>query len=174
MPLAHAIKISGCSENRLNHGDSLASLASNGDPEEGGLAPPPRKKSRIVESTMQQQQQQQPASNGCSEHNGTSSPDGEEVQAKIMDRTNQDIVRLIGQHLKTVGLKYDPLRFITRSPNLVLSKILVLLLGQCIVGACIFLAYIKSVLYFKQQEYEIYRFEKTYRYLEKVKEKFPL
>lgn len=25
---------------------------------------------------------------------------------KIMDKTNQDIVRLIGQHLKTVGLKY--------------------------------------------------------------------
>ncbi|KAE8750615.1 hypothetical protein FOCC_FOCC002595 [Frankliniella occidentalis] len=99
--MAHAIKISGCSENRLNHGDFLASLASNGDPEEGGLAPPPRKKSRIVEANMQQQQ---PASNGCSEHNGTSSPDGEEVQAKIMDRTNQDIVRLIGQHLKTVGL----------------------------------------------------------------------
>lgn len=25
---------------------------------------------------------------------------------KIMDKTNQDIVRLIGQHLKTVGLEY--------------------------------------------------------------------
>lgn len=25
---------------------------------------------------------------------------------KIMDKTNQDIVRLIGQHLRTVGLEY--------------------------------------------------------------------
>lgn len=27
---------------------------------------------------------------------------------KVMDKTNQDIVRLIGQHLKTVGLEYVP------------------------------------------------------------------
>lgn len=49
--------------------------------------------------------------------NITSEPDGDinesnneetdnSVPAKvIMDQTNQDIVRLIGQHLKTVGLK---------------------------------------------------------------------
>lgn len=30
----------------------------------------------------------------------------ETLPVKIMDKTNQDIVRLIGQHLKTVGLKY--------------------------------------------------------------------
>jgi hypothetical protein len=30
----------------------------------------------------------------------------ENLPAKIMDKTNQDIVRLIGQHLKTVGLEY--------------------------------------------------------------------
>lgn len=31
---------------------------------------------------------------------------------KIMDKTNQDIVRLIGQHLKTVGLEYVILLFL--------------------------------------------------------------
>ena len=30
----------------------------------------------------------------------------ETITTKIMDKTNQDIVRLIGQHLKTVGLEY--------------------------------------------------------------------
>jgi len=91
---------------KFHHADSLVSLASSGDSDDGALAPPPRKKSRIVEVNMQQpqqpQQQLQSASNGCSQHNGATS---DEIAPK-MDRTNQDIVRLIGQHLKTIGLKY--------------------------------------------------------------------
>lgn len=31
---------------------------------------------------------------------------GATITPKVMDKTNQDIVRLIGQHLKTVGLEY--------------------------------------------------------------------
>lgn len=41
--------------------------------------------------------------------NDTAVTNGVEVETlptKIMDKTNQDIVRLIGQHLKTVGLEY--------------------------------------------------------------------
>lgn len=39
------------------------------------------------------------------EVNGEESESGTPLP-KIMDKTNQDIVRLIGQHLKTVGLEY--------------------------------------------------------------------
>ncbi|XP_047002350.1 WD repeat-containing protein 26 isoform X2 [Schistocerca americana] len=69
----------------------------------------------------------QQAANGCAQRNGVSedhsdtfnqqngaeiSPDdnavnggpNEEITPKIMDKTTQDIVRLIGQHLKTIGL----------------------------------------------------------------------
>ena len=38
----------------------------------------------------------------------TADVNGEETESiptKVMDKTNQDIVRLIGQHLKTVGLE---------------------------------------------------------------------
>ncbi|KAJ9594415.1 hypothetical protein L9F63_014140, partial [Diploptera punctata] len=75
---------------------------------DGGLAPPPRKKSRTLDATMQQ------AANGCTQRNGvsedhsasSSQQNGTELtySAKIIDKTNQDIVRLIGQHLKTIGL----------------------------------------------------------------------
>jgi hypothetical protein len=54
-----------------------------------------------------------------SEQNGTEltsdinavngAPNGE-ISPKIVDKTNQDIVRLIGQHLKTVGLKLEKQR----------------------------------------------------------------
>lgn len=108
---------------KFHHGDLLASLASSGESDDGGLAPPPRKKSRTLDATMQQ------AANGCTQRNGVSEdhsasssqqngtehtseinainggPNGE-ISAKIIDKTNQDIVRLIGQHLKTIGLKY--------------------------------------------------------------------
>lgn len=87
-----------------------------------------------------QQQQSQPASNGCSEHNGTSSPSGEEVQSRIMDRTNQDIVRLIGQHLKTVGLKYDPF-FFKQYLTLLSLKCKFFCLQNCIVGAYLCLSF---------------------------------
>lgn len=108
---------------KFHHGDLLASLASSGESDDGGLAPPPRKKSRTLDATMQQ------AANGCTQRNGVSedhsasssqqngteltsennaingAPNGD-ISPKIIDKTNQDIVRLIGQHLKTIGLKY--------------------------------------------------------------------
>lgn len=108
---------------KFHHGDLLASLASSGESDDGGLAPPPRKKSRTLDATMQQ------AANGCTQRNGVSEdhsasssqqngteltsennainggPNGD-ILPKIIDKTNQDIVRLIGQHLKTIGLKY--------------------------------------------------------------------
>lgn len=107
----------------FHHGDSLASLASSGDSDDGGLAPPPRKKSRTLDATMQQ------AANGCTQRNGVSEDHSElssqqngtdnlqeinvvngtqngELTPKIMDKTTQDIVRLIGQHLKAIGLEY--------------------------------------------------------------------
>ncbi|GFG37456.1 hypothetical protein Cfor_07179, partial [Coptotermes formosanus] len=106
---------------KFHHGDLLASLASSGESDDGGLAPPPRKKPRTLDATMQQ------AANGCTQRNGVSedhsassseqngtelmseinavngAPNGE-ISPKIIDKTNQDIVRLIGQHLKTIGL----------------------------------------------------------------------
>lgn len=69
---------------------------------------------------------QQQAANGCSQHNGasedhdTASSSNQqngtdittvnnavngEIMAKSMGKTDQDIVRLIGQHLKTIGLQ---------------------------------------------------------------------
>ncbi|KAG8263855.1 WD repeat-containing protein 26 [Homalodisca vitripennis] len=97
------------------------SLASSGESDDGGLAPPPRKKSRpSLEATMQQ-----PA-NGCTQHNGATEDDhipsssaqqngtdiaphsttvNGEISPKRLDRTDYEIVRLIGQHLKTIGLK---------------------------------------------------------------------
>lgn len=106
---------------KFHHGDPLASLASSGESDDGGLAPPPRKKSRTsLEVTMQQ-----PA-NGCSQHNGATEDHipsssnqqngtdiGSENNAingdilpKRLDKTDYEIVRLIGQHLKTIGLQW--------------------------------------------------------------------
>ncbi|KAF4524623.1 hypothetical protein B566_EDAN013874 [Ephemera danica] len=109
---------------KFHHGDALASLASSGESDDGGLAPPPRKKQRTLEeATMQQaangsveqngatDQQQQAASssheNGSSNVSENNAINGEangDISPKIMDKTNQDIVRLIGQHLRTIGL----------------------------------------------------------------------
>lgn len=41
---------------------------------------------------------------------------------KIMDKTNQDIVRLIGQHLKTVGLKYVTFNLVSVYSQIVVIK----------------------------------------------------
>jgi hypothetical protein len=38
--------------------------------------------------------------------NGDGASNGNLSSPKIMDSTNHDIVRLIGQHLRTIGLKY--------------------------------------------------------------------
>nr|CAD7462051.1 unnamed protein product [Timema tahoe] len=108
-----------CSQ-KFHHGDPLASLASSGKSDDG--APPPHKRSRIEDATMQQ------AANGCMQRNGvsedhsttssSSQQNGTDASSennainggpngdipKTIDKTNQDIVRLIGQHLKTIGL----------------------------------------------------------------------
>ncbi|XP_014272127.1 WD repeat-containing protein 26 isoform X4 [Halyomorpha halys] len=90
---------------------SDSSLDSKGDSEDGGLDPPPRKKSRTsIEATMQ--------ANGCSpqlQHKEKDEPITKgETQIKteangdlerIFSKTDQDIVRLIGQHLKSIGLQ---------------------------------------------------------------------
>lgn len=110
-----------CEPTKFRHGVPLASLASSGESDDGGLAPPPRKKSRpSLEATMQQ-----PA-NGCTQHNGATVEDhipssssqqngtdvvlrstsvNGEISPKRLERTDYEIVRLIGQHLKTIGLK---------------------------------------------------------------------
>lgn len=106
-------------EKAFQHGGFLASLASSGESDDGGLVPPPRKKVRTsLEGTTMQQ-----AANGCSpQQNGTSESrqgitqngtddcviNGDvngEIIPKTMDKTNQEIVRLVGQYLKSVGLK---------------------------------------------------------------------
>lgn len=72
------------------------------------MDPPPRKKSRTsLEATMQ--------ANGCSPQlqHKEEQPTKGEVQIKtengeverIFSQTDQDIVRLIGQHLKSIGLQ---------------------------------------------------------------------
>lgn len=95
----------------------VARLASSGDSDDGGLVPPPRKKRHLdSEETMLQ------PTNGCLQHNGsvdqpsssstvngsgTGSSDEPEQSngCNIKGRSSQEIVRLIGQHLKLIGLK---------------------------------------------------------------------
>lgn len=95
----------------------VARLASSGDSDDGGLVPPPRKKRHLdTEETMLQ------PTNGCLQHNGsgdqpsssstingsaTSNCDGQDQSngCSIKGRSSQEIVRLIGQHLKLIGLK---------------------------------------------------------------------
>ena len=106
----------------IGDGASTASLASSSESEDGGVSSPPRKKQRVFASNMQ--------SNGCAAHNGatgdshtqpsTSQMNGacsansngelhEDVDGvapvKLMCQTDQDVVRLIGQHLRGLGLK---------------------------------------------------------------------
>jgi len=96
-----------------------ARLASSGDSDDGGLVPPPRKKRHLdTEETMLQ------PTNGCLQHNGSveqpsssstvnggssasDNGDGPEQSngCNIKGRSSQEIVRLIGQHLKLIGLK---------------------------------------------------------------------
>lgn len=98
----------------------VARLASSGDSDDGGLVPPPRKKRHLdTEETMLQ------PTNGCLQQNGsvdqpsssstvpvvngsTTDNDNEQEQSNgcnIKGRSSQEIVRLIGQHLKLIGLK---------------------------------------------------------------------
>ncbi|KAK8734285.1 hypothetical protein OTU49_006108, partial [Cherax quadricarinatus] len=115
----------------LHHGVHVDTLASWQNPQYGGVSPPPRKKRKqssedTSSSTdnMQQQtqhqhsQQQQQAANGASEvqHNGqTDGCEGntaeaqngvrEEESSPKLSVVQQEMVRLIGQHLVELGLK---------------------------------------------------------------------
>lgn len=96
-------------------------LESSSDPEDGGVSPPPRKKQRITAASANMQ------ANGCS-HNGTTEPatsivshsngtcsnvangqvNGQSergTHGKTLSKSDRDIVRLIGQHLRGLGLE---------------------------------------------------------------------
>ncbi|BES94914.1 CTLH [Nesidiocoris tenuis] len=105
---------------------SPSSLDAKGDRGDGGLDPPPRKKSRQSESSSEAgaggQQLELTAAmqtNGCSlayakdEHQENNSTKIGDAQIKtengspprVFSQSDQDIVRLIGQHLKSIGLQ---------------------------------------------------------------------
>ncbi|KAI5745357.1 hypothetical protein M8J76_010397 [Diaphorina citri] len=94
---------------RFDHGAIIASLASSGDSDDG--APPPLKKSRASVQASGQEDMQANGSgpsnhlNGNT-HNGVPEINGEvpAPAVKTMTRTDEDIVRLIGQYLRTIGL----------------------------------------------------------------------
>ena len=103
-----------------------ASLASSSESEDGGVWSPPRKKQRLVAAANMQTN-----GNGCPQHNGetgeshlaaasTSQMNGacsvlngdlehtdhnDSDTVKYMSDSDKDIVRLIGQHLRCLGLK---------------------------------------------------------------------
>lgn len=99
-----------CGEARFDHGAIIASLASSGDSDDG--APPPLKKSRASVQASGQEDMQANGSgpsnhlNGNT-HNGVPEINGEvpAPAVKTMTRTDEDIVRLIGQYLRTIGLE---------------------------------------------------------------------
>ena len=99
----------------LHHGQQgTVSLASSSDSEEGAAPSPPRKKLRVSAGSNMQ-------ANGCSAHNGqeasTSALNGatacvtngtlQENPVVLNSQTDKDIVRLIGQHLRSLGLKWN-------------------------------------------------------------------
>lgn len=81
--------------------------------EESSLAPPPRKKRRsCLEDEKMQQSNGVPLQNGSQDnHNHNNGSCYGQISALtspdpvILDRCDQEIVRLIGQYLETVGLK---------------------------------------------------------------------
>ena len=101
---------------------STASLASSSGSEEGGVPSPPRKKQRLLCSSSSNMQ-----ANGCQQqHNGaTTEPSTSQMNGSctstsngqvhhdhdrmspvdLMSQTDRDIVRLIGQHLRSLGLQ---------------------------------------------------------------------
>lgn len=115
-----------------------ASLASSAESDDGGVSPPPLKKQRLsaVSTNMQ-------ASNGC--HNGDTASTSNDLQngtcpfedtveingdvhktisTKIRSQTDQDIIRLIGQHLRGLGLKYVNITNLQVHPSLYLLNML--------------------------------------------------
>lgn len=116
----------------LHHGVHIDTLASWQDPQYGGVSPPPRKKLKQssedttpatdnMQQQNQHQQQQQASSNGSGEvqqngmghtdnceENNTQTQNGvtEEETPPKLSVVQQEMVRLIGQHLIELGLKY--------------------------------------------------------------------
>ncbi|XP_076063985.1 WD repeat-containing protein 26-like isoform X2 [Oratosquilla oratoria] len=102
----------------FHHGVHVDTLASWQDSHNGGVSPPPRKKRRKSSEDImqQQQQQQQQATNGSTEpqQNGSTEGDTSAISAQNgvdsavtpkLSEVQQEMVRLIGQHLIGLGLK---------------------------------------------------------------------
>ena len=92
------------------------SLASSGESDDGGLVPPPRKKTKVsVDDTtsIAMHQQANGSLNGAAndEYDIASSSkqngDIEECpsETSTFGKVDEDIVRLIGQHLRLIGMK---------------------------------------------------------------------
>lgn len=101
-------------------GDLLNALASSSDSDDGGSSPPPRKKQRLTADTMHQANgrpdiqhngdlaasTRNSVENGACASNGEM--DGRDEHLKLsISKSDQDVIRLIGQHLRGLGLKYE-------------------------------------------------------------------
>ncbi|CAG9113663.1 unnamed protein product [Plutella xylostella] len=85
---------------------SAPSLASRGSGDEGAGDRPPRKRSRRLSPARRDPPaMQQPASNGAGHLNGDAAPANGDVSPGELSQTDQEIVRLIGQHLNSIGLE---------------------------------------------------------------------
>jgi len=91
---------------------SLATLASSDDEQKGGLSPPPQKRVRLsldLESDMHKSKRTSSGSDGeTSTSNGECIANGDSkshLKRKIVHRNDEDVVRLIVQHLQGLGLK---------------------------------------------------------------------
>lgn len=92
---------------------SSATLASSDDEQKGGLSPPPQKRARLsldLESDMHKSKRTSSGSDGeTSTSNGECIANGDSkshLKKKIVHRSDEDVVRLIVQHLQGLGLKW--------------------------------------------------------------------
>lgn len=92
---------------------SPATLASSDDEQKGGLSPPPQKRARHslgLESDMHKSKRTASGSDGeTSTSNGECIANGDSkshLKRKIVNRNDEDVVRLIVQHLQGLGLKW--------------------------------------------------------------------
>lgn len=106
--------------NQANH---RASLASSPESETGGINPPPRKKRRLpiscfansskaawdnpaLAAAMHQVNGSSSAQNGASVSNGDCSSDAAKNDEPLnLSNRDKDVVRLIGQYLRSLGLE---------------------------------------------------------------------
>ncbi|XP_067119532.1 WD repeat-containing protein 26-like isoform X1 [Centruroides vittatus] len=90
----------------------LASLESSAESDDGGIPSPPLKKQRLsVNMPSTQQQLQQCTSQGIglqqpdiAIENGVANGDSQQSDVKLKSQMEQDIIRLIGQYLRGLGL----------------------------------------------------------------------